>query len=133
MGLFAKLFGDTAKSDLIRRLLLHRVRNAPGLAFMEPEIRSFSDFQLLASPEGTIVTIVETWLQLIRQGCSEDDAFARIEAHRSSLGKSGTLPSPLTLSSYINYRLDLEHDGGGSVGITPGFLDMAIAEAKKVF
>lgn len=131
MGLFAKLFGNTVKTDLIRRLLLHRVRNAPGSAFMEPQIQSFSDLQLLASPEGTIVTIVETWLEMTRRGYEHEQAIGWVELHRSSLGQSGTLPSPLTLSNFIKYRLDLEHDGGGSVGITPEFLDMAIAEAKK--
>ena len=46
-------------------------------------------------------------------------------------GDAGIMPSPLTLSTYIKYRLSLEHSHG--IPISDEFVDEAIEEAKGFF
>ena len=94
-------------------------------------INSLSESVLMGLPEATIVTIVETYWQLKGQGVSEEEILEKIENHRASLGDSGTLPSQLTLSNYIKYRLKLEHSQGAP--ISSAFIDEAIQEANEAF
>ena len=135
MGLFSKLFGgDVDKDELIRELTKLRVKNDPMpsmMGFDESMVDQLSELQLAGLPEGTIVTIVETWSQLIKKGIPEEEILMRIEDHRSSFGDYGEMPSPLTLSSYIKYRLDLEHQDGAP--ISEDFIDNAIKVSKKAF
>lgn len=76
--------------------------------------------------EARIVTIVETYWQLGNQGLSDKEIFEAIENHRAIMG-AGTIPSPLTLSTYIKYRVGLEHSGIAPISET--FIDEAIKEA----
>ena len=94
-------------------------------------VDQLSGLQLAGIPEGTIVTIVETWSQLIKKGIPEEEILMRIEEHRSSFGDYGELPKLLTLSSYIKYRLDLEHQDGPP--ISEDFIDHAIEVSMKAF
>jgi hypothetical protein len=62
---------------------------------------------------------------------SDQEIFEAIEAHRSMFDDKGIMPSPLTLSSYIKYRLEVEHSHG--VPISSEFIDEAIDIASGVF
>ena len=99
MGLWKSLFGGggPSKNDLIRGLAKQRVREDPSAAamgFNESMIDSLGMLQLAGLPESGIATIVETFATLKKRGVHEPEIFARIEAHRSSIG-SGKIPNPL--------------------------------------
>ena len=118
------------KIELIRNLAKKRVQNDP-IASMLGDIDSFSETILMGLPEATIVTIVETYWQLKNQGLSDKEILEAIENHRASFGGVGTLPSQLTLSNYIKYRVRLEHSP--SAPISDNFIDEAIKEATGAF
>lgn len=126
--------GDTKKAKLIKKLIKERTESDPSLVvkgYHKSMVDSLSDLQLIGMPEATIVTVVETWAMLYNKGVLEDEIFKRIEAHRATLAGSGEMPSPLTLSNYIKYRIDLEHQHG--VPISNDFIDYAIDAAKRAF
>jgi hypothetical protein len=119
MGLWRSLFGGSrpSKNDLIRSLAKQRVRQDPSasaMGFDERMVDSLGRLQLAGLPESPIVTIMETFAILKKRGVPEPEIFARIEAHRSSIG-SGEIPRPLSLESYIQYRIDLEHSHGAPI------------------
>jgi hypothetical protein len=116
MGLWNSLFGGgrPSKNDLIRALAKQRVRRDPtasAMGFNEHMVDSLGMLQLAGLPESTITTIVETYATLKKHGAPDHEIFARIEAHRSSIG-SGEIPNPLNLESYTQYRIELEHSHG---------------------
>ena len=116
------------KIELIINLAKMRFQNDPiAEVFSVVEyIDSLPDTKLMGLPEATIVTIVETYWQLRNQGLSDKEIFEAIENHRAIIG-TGTIPSPLTLSTYIKYRVGLEHSGIAPISET--FIDEAIKEA----
>lgn len=135
MGFLNKLFGggDSAKEDLIKNLAKERVRADPAasrMGFDESMIDSLDTMQLMGIPEAAIVTIVETYAQSLKTGASERVILEHIENHRSQIG-SGTLPEPLNLESYVNYRLEVEHGHGAP--ISEDFINKAIATCKRHF
>jgi len=134
MGLFGNLFGGGVdKNALIKDLVRLRVRNDPMAAqmgFNESDADALSRMQLAGLPEATIATIVETWSTLRKHGVSETEILHRIESHRSMIGR-GVVPSPLTLTSYVQYRLEVEHSHGAR--IDPLFIDAAVEVAKKAY
>jgi hypothetical protein len=134
MEIFGKLFGSKgmSKKDLIKNMVRKRVQNDPITKKLGIDVDALSDLELMGLPEATIVTIVETYCTMKRQAnLPDEDIFEAIEAHRSMFGDTGTMPSSLTLPSYIKYRLGLEHSHG--VPISTKFIDEAIEEAKKFF
>jgi len=118
------------KIELIRNLTKKRVENDP-IASMLGDIDSLPETMLMGLPEATIVTIVETWAILRKQGMGEEEILRRIEDYRASFGDYGDLPKPLTLQNYIKYRLGLEHAHGAP--ISEEFIDYAIEAAKQTF
>ena len=134
MNLWNALFGKDrpSKTDLVRDLFKQRMREDPLVSafaiasgFEERTVDSLEFEQLAGLPECTIVTNVETYAMLKKQGVRDEDIFVRIEAHRASIG-CGEMPTPLTLESYIQYRVDLEHSQ--RVPISPEF----VAEAVRI-
>ncbi len=120
-----------SKEVLIKNLLRKRIQNDP-IAKMLGNVDDLSTVQLMSLPEATIVTIVETYYMMKRQSNSTDEGILEaVEEHRSMFGDKGTMPSPLTLSSYIKYRLNIEHSQG--ILINSKFVDEAIEEAIKCF
>lgn len=112
MGLWNSLFGGgrLSKEYLIRSLVKKRVSDDPTASRMGFDARmvdSLDAVQLISTPEGSIVTIVETYALMKKQGASDQQIFDRIEAHRSMIG-SGTMPSPPNLESYTQYRIAVE-------------------------
>jgi len=75
------------KESLIRRLLKRRIAEDPNAKALG-QTTAFADrielFQLMGLPEATIVTCVETWATLARQGVGEDEIARRIAAHRGA-------------------------------------------------
>lgn len=119
--------------DLIRNLLKERLRadQMAQLAGVTPDlVDQQSDEDILGTPEATIVMIVESYNSLKQLGIPEADILARIEKHRSMIGK-GTLPAPLTLRSYIKYRVSLEYAHTAPVSDTS--LDASLQEAVLFF
>lgn len=119
MGLWSSMFGGgrPSKNDLIRALAKQRVRKDPtasAMGFNEQMVDSLGTMQLAGLPESTIATIVETYAMLKKHGAADHEIFARIEAHRSSIG-SGKTPNPLDLESYTQYRVELEHSDGAPI------------------
>jgi len=78
-----------------------------------------SGMKAMATPEGSIVTIVESHLQYIAKRCvqlggpdhfaqANDEALAEIEAHRSRFGAKGLSNYPKGIDDYVYYRINLE-------------------------
>jgi len=132
------------KIKLIRDLSKRRVQNDPvtsmsgDVASILGDIESFSEIELMGLPEATIVTIVETYWQGKTRGLSDKEILETIENYRVSFdGNVGTLPSEMTLSNYIKYRVRSEHYSAPisnvSIGISDNFIDEAIKEATRAF
>lgn len=90
-------------------------------AMAENAIRQggISGMKAMATPEGSIVTIVESHLQYIAKRCVElggadyfaqanNEALAAIEAHRSRFGAKGLSTYPKDIDDYVFYRINLE-------------------------
>src|SRR5205809_975029 len=112
MGFFSNIFGPTrTKFDLIRHLIKERVREDPGaeaIGITPKMVDQQSDDVLIGTPEGTVVTIVETYHSLRDSGASLVEALVAIEQHRNQF-ISGRMPISASLSTYISYRVRLEH------------------------
>lgn len=78
-----------------------------------------SGMKAMATPEGSIVTIVESHLKYIAKRCVElggadhfdqanAEALAAIEAHRSRFGAKGLSNYPRDIDDYVFYRINLE-------------------------
>jgi hypothetical protein len=134
MSLFNKLFGQRpTKIDLIRTLLKSRLRSdsMAQLAEVSPDIVDAQpDAAIIGTPEGTIATIVETYTTMRRQGVPDAQILEFIEEHRSMIG-ADTMPSPLTLRSYIRYRVSFEYSA--SAPVSDDSIDYSIQEARKFF
>ena len=129
---------DPSKEDLIRSLVKKRVSNDPMASRMGFDARmvdSLDAIQLISTPEGSIVTIVETYALLKKQGASDRQIFDRIEAHRSTIG-SGAMPSPLDLESYTQYRIAVECRRRGQrheLPMASGFVSEAVQICRQHF
>ena len=103
--------GGRRREELVRELVKERIRSDPRAARLgldESWVDSLTPIQLAGVPEFTVATIVESYASLKTQRVPDDDIFQQIEAHRSMIGV-GDMPEPLTLESYIRYRVSLDH------------------------
>lgn len=134
MSIFSNLFRQRpSKMDLVRRLLKARLAADPmtTLLGLSPEVVDTQpDELLLGTPEATITTIVETYVTMKQQGIDERQILELIEELRSVIG-SDIIPSPLTLRSYIRYRVSLEHSN--SAPVSDASLDYSIQEARVFY
>jgi hypothetical protein len=122
------------KNELVKVLVRLRIRNDPmarQMGFDETIVHSLAPDQIAGLPESTILTIVETWAILRKKKILDSEIFSRIEQHRSQAFPLGQMPSPLTLTTYVKYRLRLEHAHG--LPLDDSFVDAAIATAKRTF
>lgn len=131
MGLLSSLFGGgrKTKEEMVRELIKERTRADPlaaRLGFDESMADALSPIQLAGVPEFTVATIIETYASLKSQGVSDGDIVQLIEAHRSMIG-TGEMPKPLSLESYIRYRVYLDHQSGAPIP------EDAITNAIRVF
>lgn len=117
--------------EFIKALLRERLEEAGVFDQWRREFQEMNAFMVMATPEATIVTIVESYVRLKASGRGEGEIFRWIEQQRSPIG-SGPLPVPLTLQSYIRYRVDLEH-GHTTLPLTDDFIAGAIRKSFRYF
>lgn len=125
--------GKPSKIDLIKKLAKDRVRKDPmaeSLGYNEGMVDSLGTMELMSTPEGTLVTIVETYALLLKSGEREEFILNHIENHRAQLGV-GAMPIPLNLESYIKYRIEMEHSHGAP--ISEEFISRAISVARSQY
>lgn len=121
--MFEFLFGGNRKLELIRELLEQRMREE-GFDDMDSrlKVKQLGKVQLMGTPEGAIVTIVETVIKSQRQGALLAHILSSIENHRGSLGSDSQLFSRIvdiasgaqageSVGMYCLYRLSIEHPG----------------------
>jgi len=131
-------FSHEKKINLIRQLIKTRVQNDQLLKKKYegknvPEVCDFPEIVIMGSPEATIVTIVESyWMMKDMTTKSDKEILESIERHRKRIyPESGPMPSPLTLSNYIKYRLNIEHSHG--FPISNEFIDECIKKANEAY
>ena len=108
-------FGQTKSSalDLARMLLRRRISedpNAKANGFTPSMADKLTEDQLAGLAEATISHIVEAIAKLTLKHYDEELAITQVEQHRRRIGY-GALPSPLTVQSYVSYRLAIEYPG----------------------
>lgn len=123
--MFEFLFGGKRKMELIRELLEQRMRNA-GFTDMDSrlKVKELGNIQLIGTPEGTIVTIIENVLQLQKQGMFIGQILDAIENQRKSTGQnpsefreiremaSGSIEDAgNAIPVYCFYRMNVEYPG----------------------
>lgn len=131
-------FSQTKKFTLIKQLAKIRIQNDQILKkkYQGRDVPSLDDLPeivLLGLPEGTIISIVESyWMMKAMTTKSDKEILEAIEHYRKTLfPESGRMPSPLTLSSYIKYRLNVEHSHG--VPISNEFIEDCIKKANEAY
>ena len=134
MGILSKIFAPKrTKFDLIRDLIKERLREDPLAAAMgvTPEMLDQQpDDVLIGTPEGTIVTIIETCHTMRASGASLGEALVAIERHRNHFFP-GRAPATGSLGTYINYRVRLENVDGPHVSAVS--ITRAMIEATKFY
>lgn len=120
---------SATRTDLIKRLARKRLaqQGAPDVVF--DDFLASTEAVMMGTPEGMIVGCAESFVALTAQGLTEQDAFQRIEQDRVQFAVGGTLPRPLTLATYLRYRLNLEPHVG--LPISGAYLDEAAGEALR--
>jgi len=138
--MFDFVFGGKRKLELIRELLEQRMREQ-GFDDMDSRLRvkELGKLQLLGTPEGGIVTIVETVIKSQRQGALLASILSSIENHRKSLGSDPHEFAEIinmargpqagaSVGAYCFYRLNIEHPGRVSVEQCMRALDQCAQE-----
>ena len=121
--MFDFIFGGKRKLELIRELLEQRMREE-GFDDMDSrlQIKGLGNIQLIGTPEGGIVTIVETVIKSQRQGALLASILSSIENHRKNLGSDPQEFAEIinmargseagdSVGAYCYYRLNIEHPG----------------------
>jgi len=121
--MFDFIFGGKRKLELIRELVEQRMRDI-GFDDMESrlKVKEMGNFQLMGTPEGTIVTIIENVFKLQKQGLMIGQILMAIENQRKSTGQnSAEFMEILNIASgsiddagsaipvYCFYRMNMEY------------------------
>lgn len=122
--MFDFLFGGKNKLNLVRELLEIRMRES-GFDDLESRLKTknLSNLQLMSTPEGTIVSIVELVLKFQKSGKLLFNILSTIENNRAKIGydagefgrifrlsKSSNVEEASTaVAEYCIYRAHLEH------------------------
>lgn len=141
--MFDFMFGGKRKLELIRELLEQRMREE-GFDDMDSKLRvkQLSKMDLMGTPEGAIVTIVETVMRLQKQGALLSQILSSIENHRKSLGSNPQEFSEIlevargpeagnSVGMYVYYRLNIEHPDRVSVEQCMSALDQSATEISS--
>ncbi|RJR42090.1 MAG: hypothetical protein C4567_07870 [Deltaproteobacteria bacterium] len=134
------------KQKVIRELAKIRIKKSAIFKGLEnqivSEIINMPDDLLISLPEGSIVTIIETYLQLRSEGMPENEIIKNIEIVRSANfalisgdpmqleSSPENLPPNLTLDNYIRYRINKELDWAISNGLIS--LPIRVSFSKEV-
>ncbi len=124
----------TGEKELTRMLAKLRLRsdleaNAKGVT--EDIVDGFSDAEVSALPESTIVHIVDAYFILEKKGVPDEEIFKKIDLQRSLIGENTTVPADINLSQYIKWRLKVEFPQITS--LEEMIVDMEILYAVKWF
>ncbi|MDP7195676.1 MAG: hypothetical protein QF864_05740 [SAR202 cluster bacterium] len=127
-----------SKLDIIKRFVNER---AVKLGISGGDVDSMPTSYIEGLPEGTIVTIVESYFVMKNQGLNDFTIFQNIELHRSSFDdypNPKPFPSNPNLKNYIYYRLEFElpNDVGfniGENGFTRDFIEKVVDESLKIY
>jgi len=127
-----------SKLDIIKRFVNER---AVKLGISGGDVDSMPTSYIEGLPEGTIVTIVESYFVMKNQGMSDHLIFKNIDEHRSLFDPSPNpkpIPSEPNLKNYIYYRLEFElpNDTGfniGENGFTRDFIERVVDESFKLY
>ena len=138
--MFDFMFGGKRKLELIRELLEQRMRDE-GFDDMDSrlKVKELGKLQLIGTPEGAIVTIVETVVKSQRQGALLNQILTSIENHRKALGSDPREFSEIvsmamgpkaggSVGAYCYYRLNIEHPGRVSPDQCTRALDQCVPE-----
>ena len=121
--MFDFIFGGKRKLELIRELVEQRMRDI-GFDDMESrlKVKEMGNFQLMGTPEGTIVTIIEHVFKLQKQGLMIGQILMAIENQRKSTGQntaefmeilniaSGSIDDAgSAIPIYCFYRMNIEY------------------------
>jgi hypothetical protein len=121
--MFDFIFGGKRKLELIRELVEQRMRDI-GFDDMEwrLKVKEMGNFELMGTPEGTIVTIIENVFKLQKQGLMIGQILMAIENQRKSTGQnSAEFMEILNIASgsiddagsaipvYCFYRMNMEY------------------------
>ena len=98
----------------VRKLIEERAKRSLLGRFFLRDVSNMSAEEAMGSPEGTVVTIVDTFHDLRANGGSVAEALAAIEKFRSSIAP-GWMPRGCGLEDYVKYRVRLEHSRGGQM------------------
>lgn len=127
MGFLSRILVPKEKELLIRRLLQHRPQHSESrdATSSDRATNDISTFILMGLPEATIVTCVESWAELRRQGVPEKGIVDRLAALR----KAPSLPYPI--DHWIKKLVLAEH--GLELFVLNTHFDWCIQEAKKFY
>jgi hypothetical protein len=137
---FDFIFGGKRKMELIRELLEQRMREE-GFDDLSSRLRvkELGRLQLLGTPEGAMVTIVETVMKNQRRGILLASILASIENHRRALGHDSREFSDVmkiakgpqagdSVGIYCYYRMCIEHPGRIAIHQCLRALDQCVEE-----
>lgn len=136
MGIFSSLFGrkPDKKEALIRAIAALRIRTDPAskmMGYNESMLDKLSMEQIYMLPEASIVTMVETFVELRRKGIPARQVIEAIEQFRAQQFRSLPLPLPNSFFDFVAARIHLEHKSGAQ--LDEEFIDNAIHISAKVF
>lgn len=138
MGLFSVVFGQPARTELAKTLASSRIAELTNDQIDEEtqfallrQIQSMGMAQAMSLPEGTIVTIVHSYSELIKKRIDHVAALTQVEQHRASLGSRNVNFREMSLDDYVAYRLSLELPGGPSPGMDDYWLNLCMSECSK--
>ena len=108
-----KMAARIAKFELGRRELIIRLAQKVMAASPADEaillgaLRQFSDFELLALPEASVVTMAAIYRKLIAEGVSNEDALLTVDATRALKMATNASLFP-SVEDYLNERLKVD-------------------------
>lgn len=115
MRFFPTIFSPKkTKFDLIRELIKERFLEDPLATSMGSTLEIIDQQPneiLIGTPEGTVVTIIESYLALRDAGTPLAETILTIEQYRNKV-ITGEMPLSASLNTYIKYRVKLEHGDG---------------------
>jgi len=119
--MFDFMFGGKKKLNLIRELLEQRMMDEGyGASPYKLQIKQMGNLELMSTPEGALVTILETVMRLQRKGVLLAQILSDIEKHRAKIGHepdrfdeiirvATSAQHGMAVPLYVQYRIDLEH------------------------
>ena len=150
MGFFSKLFDreedefaplkKMSVAQLIGYLGVWRIEKYPlgkNLGISRETVVAISVPEIYALPEATIVSIVQQYdsvhkkCVITNKDVTESEILRVVEEVRCLKEPRGQLPDPLTLPSFIKYRLAMEHPDATSVADV--FIEFDVAMAQGYF